>query len=189
VTDEEKRKWINPTPQYIGAVIYDEDNKRQGVAIEPGGAIWLSAREERATAEAPRDPKDNPFVAEWDEPVRRTAEGEVLETVKRQGMLILSGEPPRPITSDRFIPDRASGESAPSEPEETVTGAPPIPQTEPEVGTPSEEEVVATPEAVPANDREKQARAAAAADKPTPVNDRPQGTEAIGTPPREPAVI
>jgi hypothetical protein len=170
MTEEVRRKFTNPTTVYVGAVIYDEDGKRKGVPVAPGEAIWLSEREERATAEAPMNPADNPFVAEWEEPITRTEGGEVLESVKRQGMLVLSDEPARPIAS---------------EPVEEIVGSPGVPPTptEPPVeGQPSENEIVATPEAVPANDEALAARRAAE-DGPTPVTERPAGTEAISTPP------
>lgn len=193
---EERRKFHNPTESFVGAVIYDDDGKRRGVPVEPRGYIWLSEREERATAEAPVRAQDNPFVREWDEIVERTPEGEPLRTERRSGMLVLADPEARPIGSERFTPSEAlrqgredehaphltsEGAEAPDEREETVTGAPPQPRTEPEVGTPSEDEVVATPEAVPANDREKEARARD--EGPTPVTESPKGTEEIGTPP------
>lgn len=205
MTEEVRRKFVNPTPQYVGAVIYDEDGKRKGVPVEPGGSIWLSEREERATAEAPREAKDNPFGAAWEEPTRTTPEGEILETATRHGMLVLSDEPPRSIASERFIPGRetatvpeapAPAAEAPQEPAgddqtaadepepvEEVTGSPgvpPTPQGPPEVGQPSPDEIVATPEAVPAND----AALAARREEPVPVGETgPAGTEAIGVPP------
>lgn len=197
MTDEVRRKFINQTPIFVGAVIYDEDNKRKGVPVAPGDSIWLSEREERATAEAPREAKDNPFVAEWEEPTDRSEGGEVLASVTRRGMLVLSDEPPRQIASERFIPGRespavaAAPEEPASEPEEAaeeveeITGSPGVPPTPtgpPEEGQPSENEIVATPEAVPANDAALAARREQE-DAPTPVDDRPQGTEAISTPP------
>jgi hypothetical protein len=195
MTEEVRRKFTNPTPVYVGAVIYDEDGKRKGVPVAPGESIWLSEREERATAEAPAHPKDNPFVAEWEEPISTTEGGEILESVTRQGMLVLSDEAPRPIASERFIPGRATAEDEPqkaaeepaSEPEEVeeVVGSPGVPPTptEPPVeGQPSEHEIVATPDAVPANDAALAARREAE-DGPTPVTERPAGTEAISTPP------
>jgi nucleotide-binding universal stress UspA family protein len=200
VTDEVRRKFINQTPIFVGAVIYDEDNKRKGVPVAPGDSIWLSEREERATAEAPRLAKDNPFEAEWEEPIQRSEGGEVLESRTRRGMLVLSDEPPRPIASERFIPGRETAavatapetaaeapEGPQEEPEqvEEVTGSPGVPPTptEPPVeGQPSEHEIVATPEAVPANDTALAARREGE-EAPTPVADRPQGTEAISTPP------
>lgn len=197
MTEEVRRKFINPTPQYVGAVIYDEDGKRKGVPVEPGGSIWLSEREERATAEAPREAKDNPFQAIWQEATRTTPEGEILESQPREGMLILSDEPARPIASERFIPGRETAATAETpqepagdeetaadepEPQEEITGSPGVPPTptEPPVeGQPSENEIVATPEAVPAND----VALAARREGTVPVEgDRPQGTDAIAVP-------
>lgn len=195
MTEEVRRKFTNPTPVFVGAVIYDEDGKRKGVPIAPGDSIWLSPREERATAEAPRNAADNPFVAKWEEPISTTEGGEILESVTREGMLVLADEEPRPIASERFIPGRASAEEKAPEPEpeeqageEEVTGSPgvpPTPQGPPEVGQPSENEIVATPEAVPANDEALAKRA----EEPTPVTDRPAGTEAIATPSKHPLPV
>lgn len=199
MTEEVRRKFINPTPQYVGAVIYDEDGKRKGVPVEPGGSIWLSEREERATAEAPREAKDNPFEAIWQEPTRTTPEGEILESQPRKGMLILSDEPARPIASERFIPGRETAATAETpqepagddetaaeepEPQEEITGSPGVPPTptEPPVeGQPSENEIVATPEAVPANDA---ALAARREEGTVPVGESgPAGADAIAVPP------
>jgi hypothetical protein len=112
-------------------------------------------------------------------------------------MLVLSDEAPRPIASERFIPGRATAEGEPQEaaeePEEVAgepeqveevvgsPGVPPTPTEPPVEGQPSEHEIVATPEAVPANDAALAARREE--EGPTPVTERPAGTEAISTPP------
>jgi hypothetical protein len=107
----EQRKFINPTPGYIGANIFGGDGKPTAIAVEPGGEVWLTPAEERMTAEAPRLASDNPFVKQWDEPVEWDQQtGEATRTVTREGVLVLADEPPRPIASDRFIPERGSAD-------------------------------------------------------------------------------
>jgi hypothetical protein len=155
-------------------VILDDDNKPRGMPVEPGGDIWLSKAEERLTAEAPRDPADNPFTKKWTEVVDINADGTARETREHEGTLVLSDEPAREILSDRFIPSDAPAAEAEPEPEtpaaeaepepetpaaapqeektEEITGAPPLPSQPPVEGKPAPEEIVATPEAVAAND-------------------------------------
>lgn len=169
----DERKFVNPTPGFVGANKFGPDGKPTAIAVEPGGEVWLTAEEERMTAEAPRLAQDNPFVKEWEEAVEFDSFGEPVRTVTRKGTLTLSEEPPRPVASDRFIPERESAnadipaeepqmsasadtepteEETAAEPEETVTGAPPQPEQPPVEGQPSPDEVVGTPEAVAAND-------------------------------------
>lgn len=168
----EQRKFVNPTGGFVGANKFGPDGKPTAVPVEPGGEVWLTAEEERMTAEAPRSPEDNPFVKEWEEAVEFDSFGEPLRTVIRKGTLVLSEEPPRPVASDRFIPERGSAddlratreameglaatdepEEAPAEEGDEVTGAPPLPEQPPVEGQPSPDEVVGTPEAVAANDK------------------------------------
>lgn len=190
VAQGEQRKFINPTPGFVGANVFGADGKPTAVAVEPGGEIWLTEQEERMTAEAPRNADDNPFIKEWEEAVEFDKQtGEPTRVIKRQGMLVLAQEPARPIASARFIPERGSPEdlratreameglAQPSaaesepEPEPEITGAPPIPQQPPVEGQPSPDEVVGTPDAVAANDEALSRR------RPT----REQPTAAIST--------
>lgn len=177
----EQRKFVNPTRGYVGVNIFGPDGKPTAVAVEPGGEVWLTPEEERMTAEAPRLAVDNPFVKEWKEVVEWDSFGEPVRTVLRQGMLALADDPPRPVASDRYIPQRAvPAATAPRHPteegepanagdageEETVTGAPPVPAQPPVQGQPAPDEIVGTPEARPAND-EALARRAPTAEQPT----------------------
>lgn len=186
----EQRKFINPTPGFVGANVFGADGKPTAIPVEPGGEVWLTAAEERMTAEAPRAAEDNPFIAAWEEAVEWDSNGEVIRYVPRQGVLVLSDEPPRPVASARFIPGRgsldelratreameglsqpppevaAADESAKDGDHETVTGAPPQPEQPPVQGQPSPNEVIGTPGAVEAND-EALARREATAEQPT----------------------
>lgn len=58
----EKQKFRNMTGGFIGVVIENDSGKLAGISLPPGEGVELSEREQRATANAPRDPKDNPFV-------------------------------------------------------------------------------------------------------------------------------
>jgi hypothetical protein len=153
----EQRKFTNVTPGFVGANVFAPDGRPTAIAVEPGGEVWLTVEEERMTAEAPRHAQDNPFVKAWEEPVERDPFGEPTKTVTREGVLVASDEPPRPIASDRFIPPRA-----PVPEPETATAPPPIPRQPPVQGQPSPGEVVGTPQARVANDE------ALAARRPTP---------------------
>jgi hypothetical protein len=75
-----KTEFHNRTQGYIGAVTINEEGRREVVAVEPGGTVWLDEREERLTADAPRDPKDNPFVVRQIE-LRDSRTGDLLETI------------------------------------------------------------------------------------------------------------
>jgi hypothetical protein len=181
----EQRKFINPTPGFVGANIFAADGKPTAIPVEPGGEVWLTPAEERMTAEAPRSAADNPFIKEWQEPVEfDPATGEVLHSVTRQGTLVLADDPPRPIASDRFIPPRGSPEDlratreameglsrdrpgneltaaedpAPEPAPETVTGTDELPPQPPVQGQPKEGEVIGTPEAPDANNSAVAAR-------------------------------
>lgn len=170
----EQRKFVNPTPGWVGANIFGPDGKPTAIAVEPGGEVWLTEAEERMTAEAPRLAGDNPFIKEWEEPVEWNDFNEATRTVARQGTLVLADEPPRPTASSRFVPSRA--EAAPEREEETVTGAPEIPEQPPVQGQPSPAEVVGTPEAPRRNDEAVAAREPTA-EQPTRQRRRPPVTQ------------
>lgn len=176
----EKRKYHNPSPIWVGVNIFDAEGKRTSIMVQPGGYAWLSDEEAQMTAEAPVKPEDNPFVKTWQ---RKTGTdpntGEPITTTEH-GLLVLTDDPPRPIGSERFIPGQEQVPPAPEEdsqgpgvieqvlpdgepapPEEPPhTGAAPTPSAPPEQGVRAEDEVVATPEAVAANDAAKEAREA-----------------------------
>lgn len=148
----EQRKFINPTPGFVGANVFGPDGKPTAIPVEPGGEVWLTPEEERMTAEAPRVAGDNPFVKRWEEPVDYDSNGLPSRTVPRTGTLVLADEPPRPIASDRYTPPREESEKSDPEPEpEEVKGAD-VPEQPPVQGQPSPDEVVGTPEAKGKND-------------------------------------
>jgi hypothetical protein len=167
----EQRKFTNVTPGFCGANIFGPDGHPTSIAVEPHGEVWLTAEEERMTAEAPRRAQDNPFVKTWEEPVALDPFGEPTATVTREGVLVASEEPPRPIASDRFIPPRtravrdsddhlghveqrlvSGGTLEGTDDPETITGAPPLARQPPVQGQRSPAEVLGTPAAPNAND-------------------------------------
>lgn len=59
-----RTEFLNQTQGYIGAVQIKRTGEEHGVAVPPGGRVWLTEDEQIATANAPQDPADNPFVAQ-----------------------------------------------------------------------------------------------------------------------------
>lgn len=57
-----KSEFRNATNHIIGYVYYDEDDKRRGGAVSADETVWLSEKDQIATANAPHDPADNPLT-------------------------------------------------------------------------------------------------------------------------------
>lgn len=59
---EGKTEFLNRTPMIQGAcrIISGEE---KGVPVAPGETVWLTEEEQEVTAAAPRQSKDNPFIA------------------------------------------------------------------------------------------------------------------------------
>lgn len=55
-------EFVNNTEGYVGALQYAPNGDQVGVAVEPGGTVWLSPEEQTITAKAPRKAEDNPFI-------------------------------------------------------------------------------------------------------------------------------
>lgn len=58
----EKQQFKNESEGYVGAVVIGPKGDDRGVAVEPGGTVWLSEAEQTLTANAPRRSEDNPFI-------------------------------------------------------------------------------------------------------------------------------
>lgn len=58
----EKQQFKNAAQHVIGAVVLDPQNQPKGVPLQPGETILLSDTEQRLTANAPRDPANNPLA-------------------------------------------------------------------------------------------------------------------------------
>jgi hypothetical protein len=56
-----KDEFRNTTTGFVGVITID-NGKERGVAVRPGGTIWLSEDEQILTANAPRKDEDNPFA-------------------------------------------------------------------------------------------------------------------------------
>jgi hypothetical protein len=90
----QKQQFRNNTRGWIGAVSIGPKGDEKGVAIEPGGTVWLSQAEQILTANAPRRAEDNPFLPQpfvWFDP----------ETGERNEETVT---PLTAISEDRFVP-------------------------------------------------------------------------------------
>src|SRR3954454_13954339 len=58
----DKQQFHNETGGYLGVVVLSPKGEEVGVSVPPDGYVFLSEDEQRLTAAAPRNPKDNPFV-------------------------------------------------------------------------------------------------------------------------------
>lgn len=58
---EPRSEFRNESAGFIGVVVMEE-GKPRGISVEPGDSVFLTEEEQIATANAPRDDKDNPFV-------------------------------------------------------------------------------------------------------------------------------
>lgn len=160
MTDELRAEFRNESPGVQGVVLYDADGKRTGSFVRPGQSVWLSEREQVATANAPRRAEDNPFVngaliliTEAHEVVNRRPIGSRAQIVDEEGRELV--DPPAgpfdPRTAGRSALEDQSApppvEVKPGAPEEV--GAPPLPEGDPEHGIRQPGEEVGTPDAVP----------------------------------------
>lgn len=57
-----KDEFRNTTDGWIGAVAFGKHGEHSGIAVEPGGTVWLTEDEQILTANAPRADEDNPFL-------------------------------------------------------------------------------------------------------------------------------
>jgi len=59
---EPQSKFTNVSGGVAGAIKLNHRSEPQGVAVFPNESIWLTEQEEVLTANAPRNPEDNPFT-------------------------------------------------------------------------------------------------------------------------------
>jgi hypothetical protein len=90
----DKQQFRNQTDGWIGAVAIGPKGDDRGVAVEPGGTVWLSEAEQVLTANAPRRPQDNPFI---EQTLVRTNQ----ETGSQEEYAIV---PLVPVDEDRWVP-------------------------------------------------------------------------------------
>lgn len=58
----DKQQFHNETGGWLGVVVLSPKGEETGVSVPPDGFIYLSEAEQRLTAAAPRNPKNNPFI-------------------------------------------------------------------------------------------------------------------------------
>lgn len=92
-----KEQFENRDRGWIGVCIIDGKGDVQGKSVGPGERVWLSEAEKIVTAEAPRDPKDNPFVPQ----VRIREADDGMGGVRREEYELT---PLVRVTDARFVP-------------------------------------------------------------------------------------
>lgn len=132
-----KDEFVNTSDGWVGATQLKPNGEARGIAVEPGGSVFLSEEEQILTANAPRDDADNPFANGAFVLARRA-----VEVAQRRpwGAHVAPKEPDE-------TPLEPAEEDTGAEEE---TGATPAPQEEPPEGERAPGEEVATPEAVTA---------------------------------------
>lgn len=118
---ENRRLFRNNTAGWIGAVQVGPTGAPEGVAIEPGGTVWLSEQECRLTAHAPRSAADNPFSEQTYE-MRDPETGNVSQ-VKITPLTIVEDDRDIP-NSDRFFPAEGGVQTVPERPSADLTPTP-----------------------------------------------------------------
>lgn len=58
---EPKSKFRNTSGGVAGAIQLDHQNQAKGIPVYPNEEVWLTEQEQVLTANAPRNPEDNPF--------------------------------------------------------------------------------------------------------------------------------
>lgn len=150
----EKQQFRNNTDGYIGVVALSVKGEPSGIPVEPQGTVWLSEDEQVLTANAPRDPADNPFIPQKLQ--RRNPETDALEEVEVTPLVPISENRYVPA-NDRPIPADLAAQDAAVE-AAAADAAAAAPQEEPPAPVPAE-----APEEAPAPPPARAAAAAAAA--------------------------
>lgn len=185
----QKQQFVNNDAGWVGAVVIGPKGDELGVAVEPGGTVWLSEPEQILTANAPRRPEDNPFlpqVRQWLNPDTGTKED-------------LTVTPLAPIDEGRFVPANArpipSDLAAASAAQAAATGDEPFVLVSSEGTAASREAEVlaqgdtARPGVPPSPSIRAQAAAAAAAQATEVAPDAPAPTPVAEEPAVTPPVV
>lgn len=162
-TAVEKQQFENQSGGFVGAVQIDATGKSAGVAVAPGGRVWLSHAEQVLTANAPQDPRHNPFLPQVFQQID-------LESGERRDVTIT---PLKPVTDQRYVPAserfvpaeqpeaahaaEAAAAAREEEPVQVTSASDPVAETEAAV------EAAGTDREVPAPSARAQAAAEAAA--------------------------
>jgi hypothetical protein len=136
----EKQQFQNNTDGWIGAVVIGPNGQERGIAVEPGGTVWLSEPDQVLTANAPRRAQDNPFIEQVMERTDPVTGERSEQTVT----------PLSPITANRFVPaglryvpgTAATGARGTAEAQAAATGAEPVMATTVDMGAIGREQEV-----------------------------------------------
>lgn len=173
VADTDKNEYRNVTGGQLGVTIENVDGKPQGIAVAPDDTVWMSESERIRTANAPRDPANNPFtngslvkVTEGGNiKSKRAIDTETVEPEEQPEPVPPApgappaGEPEGGVPREERPPDGQEPTPPPAPPEpngdpDDATGATPTPATPPVEGSPAPGEEVATPQPSPSNPRQ-----------------------------------
>lgn len=136
----EKQQFQNNTDGWIGAVVIGPNGQERGIAVEPGGTVWLSEGDQVLTANAPRRAQDNPFIEQVIERVDPV-------TGERSDQTIT---PLTAVSANRFVPAglryvpgvNATGARGTAEAQAAATGEQPVMATTVDVGAIAREQEV-----------------------------------------------
>jgi len=117
----EKTQFKNNTGGYIGVVVIGPRGDDRGAAVEPDGTVWLSEAEQRLTANAPRSPRDNPFIEQTLQ--RINAETGELESYEVVPLTVISIGASTGPSSDAMVPASASNGMPPARPDRIIASA------------------------------------------------------------------
>lgn len=96
-------RFRNTTGGYVGVVKYKPNGEEGSIAVDPHGTVTLTDDEIEATARAPREATNNPFI---DQPFEVTdpETGEVKETGMRPVLVLDEEKRPTPAPQGRRGP-------------------------------------------------------------------------------------
>lgn len=127
----QKQQFRNNLDGYVGAVVIGPRGDDRGVAVEPGGSVWLSEEEQVLTANAPRRPEDNPFV-EQTFIVTDQATGELRE---HKVTPLTPADEGRFVPAElRFVPGTGAPATSVAQAQLDATGDKPVVSTTAEIG-------------------------------------------------------
>jgi hypothetical protein len=186
----EKQQFRNESGGFIGVVKIDAKGEENGAAVEPGGTVWLTLPEQIATANAPREAKDNPFLPQTFQ--RINPDDSEIEEYEVTPLVPISESRYVPA-GDRPVPGLQSQATPPPVPVTPPTGqgaeVPPPSDADPAPPTVKEMQAPPPPTRAAAAAAEAAAAAQAAEEAPTteetPVQEEtaqaaPQGAEETG---------
>lgn len=148
---EYKSKFRNAGKGVVGVVTIGLDGRPKGIPVSPNDFVWLTEEEQVLTANAPRNPEDNPFT---NGSLQLEVRGSEANTARPIGD---EQEPAAPVASpaaeEPEVPEEEHEEieevqppaADPPPPPEPETGAGDPPQGEPPEGVRAEHEEIEEP--------------------------------------------